>query len=53
MPKKPIKITLKPVTDEQLFNRYLLNLETAFEKIFGFHPVTFEVECEDGARIVV
>ena len=24
-----------------------------FEKIFGFHPVTFEVECEDGARIVV
>ena len=24
-----------------------------FEKIFGFHPVTFEVECDDGARIVV
>lgn len=38
MPKKPIKITLKPVPDEQLFNRYLLNLETAFEKIFGYAP---------------
>lgn len=35
MPKKPVKITLKPVTDERLFNSYLLN--SAFLRIFGYN----------------
>ena len=35
MPKKPVKITLEPVTDERLFNSYLLN--SAFARIFGYN----------------
>lgn len=35
MPKNPVKITLKPVTDEWLFNCYLLN--SAFARIFGYN----------------
>ena len=34
------------------YENYLQKL-VEFEKIFGFHPVTFEVECADGASLVV
>ena len=34
------------------YENYLQKL-VEFEKIFGFHPATFEVECADGASIVV
>lgn len=34
------------------YDNYLQKL-VEFEKIFGFHPATFEVECADGASIVV
>lgn len=34
------------------YENYLQRL-VEFEKIFGFHPATFEVECADGASIVV
>ena len=34
------------------YENYLQKL-MEFEKIFGFHPVTFEVECADGASLVV
>lgn len=34
------------------YENYLQKL-VEFEKIFGFHPVTFEVECADGASLVI
>ncbi|MBO5117874.1 MAG: galactokinase [Treponema sp.] len=34
------------------YENYLQKL-VEFEKIFGFHPATYEVECADGASIVV
>lgn len=34
------------------YENYLQKL-VEFEKIFGFHPVAFEVECADGASLVV
>ena len=34
------------------YENYLKKL-VEFEKIFGFHPATFEVECSDGASLVL